>query len=143
MMKALKKAPGPVLRVLCMALILPLAGALFSQNSVEPDDINFINTFNSQEIRHKVVIQKTAGEHSILESMLSGPYLFYKYFISSQDAASCSFHPSCANYARLAVARKGAWGILLGFDRLTRCHGLDDKQYIRHSNGTWSNPVGE
>ena len=143
MMKAFKMAPGPVLRVWSMALFLSLSGTLFSQNSVEPEDISFINTFNSQEVRHKVLIQKTKGGHSVVEALLSGPYLFYKYFISSQDLASCSFHPSCANYARQAVARKGAWGILLGFERLTRCHGLDEHQYIRYRNGTWLNPVGE
>ncbi|WP_422240545.1 membrane protein insertion efficiency factor YidD, partial [Dokdonella sp.] len=44
---------------------------------------------------------------------------FYKRFISPMLGARCRFHPSCSDYARVAVARFGsARGSWLTLNRL-------------------------
>lgn len=49
----------------------------------------------------------------------------YKRVLSPLFGARCRFEPSCADYARIAVARHGALrGGLLGLWRLGRCHPL-------------------
>ncbi len=46
----------------------------------------------------------------------------YKLLLSPLFAGSCRFVPSCADYAREAVERHGAWrGVLLAGRRLLRC----------------------
>lgn len=62
--------------------------------------------------------------------VFSGLYQFYKAFVSSQDGQSCSFHPSCSTYGLQAMKKHGSFlGALMGFDRLTRCHGLSPHWY--------------
>ena len=50
-------------------------------------------------------------------------FLFYKHFISSQDASSCSFHPSCSEYAAQALQRYSLIkaGGLVSL-RILKCH---------------------
>ncbi|MFC5526472.1 membrane protein insertion efficiency factor YidD [Rhodanobacter ginsengisoli] len=49
----------------------------------------------------------------------------YKRWISPLLAPSCRFHPSCSDYARIAVTRFGPWrGSLLAGWRLLRCQPL-------------------
>ena len=49
----------------------------------------------------------------------------YKRMLSPLLGARCRFEPSCADYARVAVARFGALrGGYLGMRRLVRCHPL-------------------
>ncbi|MBL4715789.1 MAG: membrane protein insertion efficiency factor YidD [Bacteroidia bacterium] len=67
-----------------------------------------------------------------LAYLLSGMFLFYKNFISSQDGQTCSFTPSCSEYGIQAVKKKGFLGIFNTFDRLTRCHGFYRDKYPIH-----------
>lgn len=72
-------------------------------------------------------VQKTSNEYLLF---VSGLFLGYKAFISSQDANRCSFHPSCSVYAIRAMKNKGlVVGGLLTFDRLLRCNGLSPENY--------------
>lgn len=65
-----------------------------------------------------------------LDAVVSGAFLFYKYFVSSQDKASCVFYPSCSVYAIQSVQKHGIIiGMLAAFDRLTRCNGLSGSNY--------------
>ncbi|WP_375580542.1 membrane protein insertion efficiency factor YidD [Marivirga tractuosa] len=65
-----------------------------------------------------------------VQLLFSGLFLFYKSFISSQDAQSCSFTPSCSVYALEAVKKQGVLkGMMNGFDRLSRCHSLAPEKY--------------
>ena len=68
-----------------------------------------------------------------LQLIFSGLFLFYKYFISSQDLPGiCNFHPSCSEYGILSIKKNGVLvGTLSTFDRLTRCNGLNKDQYVR------------
>jgi len=49
----------------------------------------------------------------------------YKRLLSPLLGAHCRFHPSCSDYARVAVARFGTWrGGLLALWRIVRCQPL-------------------
>ena len=49
----------------------------------------------------------------------------YKRFLSPLFGSRCRFHPSCSDYARVAVARFGtARGGWLGLCRILRCQPL-------------------
>lgn len=65
-----------------------------------------------------------------LQSILSGLFLTYKAFVSSQDQNKCNFAPSCSEYGLQAVKK---FGIIKGgistLDRMTRCNGLNLKNY--------------
>jgi putative membrane protein insertion efficiency factor len=57
-------------------------------------------------------------------------YSGYKKFISSQDSQSCSFTPSCSEYAVMAIRTNGlVKGMLMSFDRLQRCNGFKSERY--------------
>lgn len=48
---------------------------------------------------------------------------FYRNHISSLMLPRCRFYPSCSEYARQAIQRKGLlWGLWLTLGRLGRCH---------------------
>jgi uncharacterized protein len=65
-----------------------------------------------------------------LQLLLSGLFLTYKTVISSQDQNRCSFTPSCSEYGLLAVKKMGVIkGGISTFDRLTRCNGLNIRNY--------------
>ncbi|WP_239739959.1 MULTISPECIES: membrane protein insertion efficiency factor YidD [Luteibacter] len=50
---------------------------------------------------------------------------FYKRWLSPLLGARCRFHPSCSDYARVAIARFGpARGAVLGTWRILRCQPL-------------------
>jgi uncharacterized protein len=56
----------------------------------------------------------------------------YKRFLSPLLGSNCRFHPSCSDYARMALARFGPLrGGVLAIWRIARCHpfstgGIDD-----------------
>lgn len=65
-----------------------------------------------------------------LQAVLSGLFLVYKSFFSSQDNQRCSFHPSCSEYGLEAVKKLGiVRGVICTCDRLTRCNGFSPEQY--------------
>lgn len=65
-----------------------------------------------------------------LSKIAQGLIRGYKYLISPFLPMSCRFHPSCSEYAWLAIAR---YGILKGLwkaaGRLLRCHPWSDGGY--------------
>jgi putative membrane protein insertion efficiency factor len=66
----------------------------------------------------------TTGKVSLKQAIL---FLLaaYKRLLSPLFGARCRFHPSCADYARVAIARFGAWrGGLLAVWRIARCQPL-------------------
>jgi uncharacterized protein len=51
----------------------------------------------------------------------------YKRLLSPLLGSRCRFHPTCSDYARVAVSRFGPGrGTLLGLWRLARCHPFCD-----------------
>lgn len=48
---------------------------------------------------------------------------FYKRWISPLLPSACRFHPTCSEYMRQAVEKRGVWrGVYLGLRRLAKCH---------------------
>ena len=57
---------------------------------------------------------------------------FYKKYISSQDHGSCSFIPSCSEYALMSVRKQGfLFGTMNALDRLSRCNGRNKRHYLQ------------
>lgn len=83
------------------------------------------------------------NNNSTMEVMLSSMFLFYKYFISSQDSQSCVFHQSCSVYAVETIKKQGfVFGMMDTFDRLMRCNGLSvDKYSIETESRLLIDPV--
>lgn len=49
----------------------------------------------------------------------------YKRWLSPLLGTRCRFHPSCSDYARVAIHRFGAWrGTWLGLHRIAHCQPL-------------------
>jgi len=71
----------------------------------------------------------------------------YRRFIGSQDVPSCRFAPSCSGFMQEAVERGGLLrGMLLGADRITRCHPWSSPQAAvkgtaRRADGLIQDPV--
>lgn len=96
-------------------------------------DITFASGIPDIQDEHRVVLTTGDSSATIMKTAASVPYYFYKVFVSSQDARACSFHPSCANFTMMAVQQYGLpAGLILGFDRLTRCHNRDWDHYDVH-----------
>ncbi|MDP4186711.1 MAG: membrane protein insertion efficiency factor YidD [Bacteroidota bacterium] len=73
---------------------------------------------------------------------IAGLFRFYKNYISSQDAVSCTFTPSCSEYALEALQKEGfITGFLNAFDRLERCNGLNRNYPLDISTGQFSDPL--
>jgi putative membrane protein insertion efficiency factor len=65
-----------------------------------------------------------------IEFIFTRLFLLYKNFISSQDASTCTFTPSCSEYAILAIKKQGVIpGMINFFDRFSRCNGLSPENY--------------
>jgi putative component of membrane protein insertase Oxa1/YidC/SpoIIIJ protein YidD len=59
-------------------------------------------------------------------------FTFYKKYVSSQDAISCTFEPSCSVFGLEAVQHFGFFiGGMATFDRLSRCHGWNRNYYTK------------
>src|SRR5688572_9437794 len=82
-------------------------------------------------------------EPNIEEFVTTQLFNFYKQFISSQDANSCTFNPSCSAYALNSVKENGLLlGSIAAFDRLVRCNGLNNDKYDYHEHsGKLHDPV--
>lgn len=85
------------------------------------------NVMNPEVHKHTGVFKGTDSE---VDALFTGLFVFYKTFISSQDGNSCTFTPSCSEYALQSIKKKGVFiGMLNSFDRLLRCNGLSPKKY--------------
>lgn len=57
-------------------------------------------------------------------------FRFYKNYISTQDGPVCNFTPSCSEYAKDVIKKKGVFlGMFYAADRLCRCHPYNLSQY--------------
>lgn len=74
--------------------------------------------------------RKLTSYENEYQLVFSGLFLFYKNYISSQDASQCTFSPSCSVYALQAIQKDGVvMGIVNFFDRFSRCNGLSPEDY--------------
>ena len=99
---------------------------IFSQTKQEVLDYAAVFDVN----QHKNDYSYAKKVNNEVDAIFSGLFLFYKYFFSSQDKASCVFVPSCSEYAIKSIQKKGLIiGMLQAIDRLTRCGPLAGKYY--------------
>jgi len=112
-------------------LLLCQIGTLSSQTNADMQVLDMV--VNPSKYQQKPIINRYQNHISTkneLDITFSLAFLFYKNFISSQDGATCSFHPSCSEYGMLCVKEFGV--IRAGiktFDRLTRCNSLSPQKY--------------
>lgn len=108
-------------------LFLVSSCQLLSQNVTELDLLLKNKSHSNHHHNHWNVAQ---NNNSTMEITLSSLFLFYKYFISSQDSQSCSFSLSCSVYAVETIKKQGfVLGIFDTFDRLMRCNGMSPEKY--------------
>lgn len=110
------------------------------------DDLAFVTSLT--EVQQKPSAYATFKDQIInnsneVETVLSGLFLIYKEFFSSQDANRCAFYPSCSLYSILSIKNQGLIkGGIMAFDRLTRCNGLSPEKYeADYKNRSYIDPV--
>ena len=95
----------------------------FAQNK---EDLSFSTSLNKETVTAVYNVKKD-------KSTSYGFFSFYKRFISSQDSGDCNFYPSCSVYGTQSFQKLGFFkGLFNTFDRLTRCNGLNRKDYHIH-----------
>lgn len=58
-----------------------------------------------------------------MKRFLTGGLRLYQKFVSPLLPPSCRFHPTCSEYMRQAIQKKGVLrGVLLGLKRVASCH---------------------
>ncbi len=110
-------------------IVLSLLSSLFSHSMAQTSaDFSKMRTIMDLNTNHLHYTMKGTGNEAVF--VLKGLFIFYKSFVSSQDGNSCSFTPSCSEYAVQAIQKKGLIiGMFAAFDRLTRCNGLSPENY--------------
>lgn len=110
---------------------------LFLNNKVElnaqskDEVLKFKHVFEVHQ--HKDTYAFAKDTKNEVQTVFSGLFLFYKYFVSSQDVISCVFYPSCSVYALQTIQTNGILiGTMATFDRLCRCNGLNPDKYEIH-----------
>jgi len=69
-----------------------------------------------------------AAHEGILEGIAAAPVRFYQRFLGHSWGRQCAYHPSCSEYALLAVRKHGAFlGSIMAFDRLQ--HESDEARH--------------
>lgn len=116
-------------------IILFLANSLYVSGQTATE-ISILKEHKTGDHIHKQTQWAVAkNNNSTMEIMLSSMFLFYKYFISSQDSQSCAFHQSCSVYAVETIKKQGfVLGIMDTFDRLMRCNGFSPDKYTIDKN---------
>lgn len=104
---------------------------LWAQNVQNQDILCLKQAFSAKpKVRLSEQFSLSRENPNELQAVLSGLFLVYKSFFSSQDNQRCSFHPSCSEFGLEAVKKFGVIrGILCTCDRLTRCNGFSPRQY--------------
>ena len=116
-----------VMKVLIGISFVLLSSALsaYSQNA---EDVLFSDILLVKKAKVKSKGKIGPGKFLAWQS-----FALYKNFISPQDIQSCSFTPSCSQYAIKSIQKLGVWeGILNSFDRLARCNSLSPEHYHLH-----------
>jgi putative membrane protein insertion efficiency factor len=135
-MDILGSRPRSLLRtILSVALALVLFGALPDKVHGQAPEEPLSQAFEAQSIGHG----RAPGPVKILLEVL---LLAYQRGVSPVDGPSCPFHPTCSQYARQSLRKRGvAEGILMTGDRLMRCNGTGQERYPRSGpNGSLSDP---
>ncbi|RKX70343.1 hypothetical protein DRP53_05335 [candidate division WOR-3 bacterium] len=74
-------------------------------------------------------------ETNPLKLVLKVPIRVYQLTVSRAQGEVCNFTPTCSHFTYEAIDRYGPFGILLGADRLQRCHFCAWHYYGRYYRG--------
>jgi uncharacterized protein len=118
-----------ILRKVLYTIILFLG--LSNLTTSAQDKSDYLQLSNQFDVhRDKETWDFARHSNNELQAVFSGLFLFYKSFLSSQDAISCVFYPSCSVYGFQTVKKHGVIiGMLDTLDRLSRCHALSPENY--------------
>ena len=104
----------------------------FSQTKINTKNIE--NLFEAKEKHEHFDWAKKENTNEI-KQIFAYSFLFYKKFLSSQDAARCNFEPSCSVYALQSIKKEGIFiGFLSSLDRLSRCSQFARGKYPKYKN---------
>ncbi len=103
----------------------------FSTFASEATDLAYIRQVNPITTdTPKENIRFNPQEISELKLVATGLIRLYQKFVSSQDAPTCNFTPSCSRFGMACIQEFGMLkGILLTADRLLRCNGSKSAHY--------------
>lgn len=121
-----------ILSSLLAANLLAQGFSAAPENAFLGKDIALLNQAFTPPARARLSDQFSLSRENTneLQTVLSGLFLVYKSFFSSQDNQRCSFHPSCSEFGLEAVKKLGiVKGVICTCDRLTRCNGFSPEQY--------------
>ncbi|MBN2613513.1 MAG: membrane protein insertion efficiency factor YidD [Bacteroidales bacterium] len=112
--------------IITTILFLLISANIFSQTIEDIHKFSQLNNIGDKTDRYTYA----RSYNNEVEFIFTRLFLFYKNFISSQDASSCTFTPSCSEYAIQAIKRQGVIiGTINFFDRFARCNGLSPEHY--------------
>ena len=116
------------MRIILILFLIFFRLSGFCQSTFDISLLEQKYTLPAEQHSHNVSQLKNTGNE--VEFIITGSFLFYKEFISSQDISSCNFTPSCSEYALQAVNSQGIIvGVINFLDRFTRCNGLNAENY--------------
>lgn len=116
--------------ILAIGLVLTVPGC-FAQLAKDIEQLKTIDVYRQEQKPKYSVPQNNSTLYLVAKQF----FVFYKHFVSSQDANVCPYSPSCSVYMMHSIEKKGVLaGVLNGFDRWTRCNGRDlEKYFMDHS----------
>lgn len=132
------------MRVFIITSITLVINSIFSPdlNAQTTSELNALK-MGLPHVQTSTYIDSVSTYNSEYDWLFSHLFVFYKKYISSQDASSCSFTPSCSEYAIMAIKKQGIFiGLLNFWDRFSRCNGMSPENYsIDHELRLLIDPV--
>lgn len=116
----------------CAFCLLTIMFVSFS-SAGEASDIAFLLKVNPiSSPTSPEIVRFNARDASELTLVATRLIQLYQKFISSQDAPTCNFIPSCSHFGMACIQEYGVMrGLLLTADRLLRCNGSQSSHYHR------------
>lgn len=118
---------------LIIAMVMTLFFVSVTARPDALDDLAFIRNIRAeQELEEDSGKSRLDLKNRINELEMAGlaALRLYQVVLSSQDGPRCMFHPSCSEYAKLALAEHGIFtGSLMAIDRYMRCNGTNRELY--------------
>lgn len=115
-------------KVILISILISAFCSITNAQSVFSEKAVLASLNNYKKVKRKFPIAKNNTNEAQL--LLSGLFVGYKKYVSSQDGSKCAFHQTCSEYALVAVKKKGVVvGGIQFFDRFTRCNTCSPLQY--------------
>ena len=111
-----------------------------AQSQEELEGLLILSPTHKHDSKYIESARKHNSEYDLFFGSL---FIFYKKHVSVLDASSCSFTPSCSEYALEAIKKQGiVIGMINFWDRFSRCNGLSPWEYpLDEKNKVLIDPV--